>query len=131
MKISDPKDETCTAHNRQGGRCKRAPAKGQKVCRMHGGAAPQSIEAAQRRLLAAADPAAAQLVDLLENGENENTRLAAAKDLLDRVGLSGKVKFEGEVKHGFDDDAYQSVLGRIAELAERRRADGDTPGVKP
>lgn len=35
------KEKTCTATARSGERCRKAPARGARVCRMHGGAAPQ------------------------------------------------------------------------------------------
>lgn len=41
----------CTAHTRAGNPCGQKPMAGQTVCRMHGGSAPQSLEAAQRRQL--------------------------------------------------------------------------------
>jgi hypothetical protein len=39
----------CTAHTRAGNPCGQKPMSGQGVCRMHGGSAPQSLEAAERR----------------------------------------------------------------------------------
>lgn len=41
--------ETCTATARSGNRCKRRPSPGQRVCRMHGGAAPGALANAQQR----------------------------------------------------------------------------------
>lgn len=75
----------CSAHNRQGNRCGRRPRPGSTVCVMHGGAAPQVQNAARRRLLEAADPAAAELVKLLDSPD-EQIRLRAATALLDRSG---------------------------------------------
>lgn len=42
--------QTCHAKTRSGRRCASAPMVGQRVCRMHGGAAPAAKAAAQRRL---------------------------------------------------------------------------------
>lgn len=49
---SNPKDETpqCKATARSGSRCKRRPIAGGTVCSMHGGKAPQVVDAARRRL---------------------------------------------------------------------------------
>lgn len=51
----------CTATNRQGERCKRAPIVGGFVCALHGGKAPQVAGAARARLLAIVDPALERL----------------------------------------------------------------------
>ena len=77
----------CQAHNRAGKQCGKAPEQGQRVCRLHGGAAPQSVAKARARLLAAADPAAAKLVALVSS-KDEHTALRAATAVLDRVGLT-------------------------------------------
>jgi hypothetical protein len=51
---SDPMEAAdrrrCTARNRSGGQCGRAPTKGATVCSMHGGWAPQVIAAARTRV---------------------------------------------------------------------------------
>ncbi len=39
----------CSAHTRSGRPCGQKPMAGQRVCRMHGGSAPQSLAAAERR----------------------------------------------------------------------------------
>src|SRR5690349_5038524 len=54
----------CTAHLRDGsGRlCRKARLPGQMVCGHHGGRAPQSMNAARRRLLEQIDPVMAQLI---------------------------------------------------------------------
>ena len=41
----------CSAHNRQGAQCGRWAIRGGSVCASHGGRAPQTIVAAQRRVL--------------------------------------------------------------------------------
>ena len=40
----------CTATTSQGNRCKSPAMRGQQVCRMHGGMAPQNLAAAERRI---------------------------------------------------------------------------------
>lgn len=79
----------CTARKTNGDPCRKRPIKGGNVCRVHGGAAKQVKAAAQRRIMAAADPAAAVLVALMYDATAPHAvRLAAAKDLLDRAGLA-------------------------------------------
>jgi hypothetical protein len=75
----------CVATTRRGTPCTNPPVKGAVVCRMHGGAAPQVRRAARQRLLEAADPAAARLVQLLDS-DDEAIAVRAATALLDRSG---------------------------------------------
>jgi hypothetical protein len=76
---------TCRAHTSAGNPCQKAPVRGALVCASHGGAAPQVKQAARRRLLEAADPAAARLVQLLDS-PYEAIAVRAATALLDRSG---------------------------------------------
>src|SRR5262245_49174819 len=81
----------CTAHSsRTGERCRKAPIAGSNVCRTHGGAAPQVQAKARARILALVDPALAELARIVNEGEADNVRLAAARDILDRAGLGAK-----------------------------------------
>lgn len=68
------------------------------MCASHGGAAPQNKAAAQRRLMEAADPASARLVELLGSGD-ERIVLGAAKEILDRAGIgeAKRLALEGGV----------------------------------
>lgn len=83
-------ENRCSAHSRTTGqRCKNAPINGTNVCRMHGGSAPQVRAKAEQRILEAADPAAAKIVALMHDKKVPYTvQLAAARDLLDRAGIS-------------------------------------------
>jgi hypothetical protein len=96
---------TCRAHNRQGGRCRRYPVPGALVCKIHGGGAPQVQRSARQRLLEAADPAAARLVQLLES-DDEAIAVRAATALLDRAGhgpSSTQVQLDGgQVQYRID-----------------------------
>lgn len=51
-------------------------------------------EAAQRRLLEAADPVAAQLVELALHAHDPRVQLAAIRDLLNRAGIAAPTQLE-------------------------------------
>ena len=76
----------CTATStRSHKRCKKAAIKGGTVCATHGGSAPQVRNRARQRIMEAADPAAARMVQLIDS-DDERISLAASKDLMDRAG---------------------------------------------
>jgi len=66
-------------------RCRKTCQPGAVVCNTHGGAAPQVVQKARERLLVAADPASAELAELLKDGDPA-IRLRAATAILDRSG---------------------------------------------
>lgn len=99
MDVLDPMERPrCTATNRQGKRCGKEPIKGGTVCRMHGGAAPQVIAAAEERLKALVDPAITRLAELIAQKEFPSVAIAAVKDVLDRNGQLGKAKESTDVQ---------------------------------
>jgi hypothetical protein len=79
--------QRCHAHASDGSgrQCRAYAMNGQKVCCKHGGMAPNARNAAAMRLLAAADPAAAELVRLAKSAKNEHVRLRACDSILDRT----------------------------------------------
>ena len=54
----------CTATNRQGQPCGAVAIRGGAVCQRHGGGSRAVRASAQRRLLEAADPVTARLIDI-------------------------------------------------------------------
>lgn len=99
MDATDPMEfHRCTATNRQGRRCGKAPILGGTVCRMHGGAAPQVMQAAEERLKALVDPAITRLAELIRQTEFPSVAIAAVKDVLDRNGALGKAKESTDVQ---------------------------------
>lgn len=87
----------CSAHRSNGEPCNALAMQAQGTCYTHGGAAPQARAAAQRRIEAAADSAAAHLITWMNSSSVPyNIRLAAAKDLLDRaqIGIDKSIKVE-------------------------------------
>lgn len=92
---------TCKARKSNGEPCGNAAIKGGKVCRAHGGGAPQVREAARLRLLMLVDPALARLGKLVRSKYTKDPiALAAIKDVLDRAGLktAEEVTHTGEVR---------------------------------
>lgn len=129
--MSDPSVSVtprCTATNNRGQPCRAYPVHGATVCRAHGGAAPQVRAKAEQRILAAADPAAAKLVQLMgDKRVPPQVQLAAARDLLDRAGLTKTSQVEVALRPfevdilgllvDVPDDAPSVVNGQV--LAER------------
>lgn len=102
----------CTAKRRNGEPCLNYAIRGAKVCRMHGGSAPQVRAAAQVRILMASDLAAKKLVDLMQSPTvDDRVKLSAAKDLLDRANLAGTQNVEiGVTKRDFSDVTADVVM---------------------
>lgn len=70
----------CVGHGKRTGKCcENAPMKGQQVCRMHGGSAPQAKAAAERRLARAR--LEGEIGDLLAEVEAEVAGMAPAEAL--------------------------------------------------
>ncbi|MBG6238209.1 hypothetical protein IWX78_001164 [Mycetocola sp. CAN_C7] len=81
----------CTAHKKNGDQCKKSAIRGGRVCRSHGGAAPQVRARAERRILEASDKAASLLVEMMSDKKTAPAlKIKVAQDLLDRAGISGR-----------------------------------------
>lgn len=77
----------CHATNRAGNPCGSIAMRGQRVCRLHGGAAPAAKDRARLRLAALVNPAIATLGREMMNQANESAdKQRAANSLLDRAG---------------------------------------------
>lgn len=88
---------------------------GQRVCHMHGGATKASRERAKDRIMEAADPAAAHIVKLMKDSKvPPAVQLAAARDLLDRAGLTAKHGLEIELSPSWQD----LIAGVVAEVPD-------------
>ena len=96
--ISDVPERQCTAHKRNGDRCKNAAIRGGNVCGYHGGNAPAVKAKARLRLEMASDRLARELLNMTTDPNvADAVRLAAIKDALDRSGLAAKNAVSVEV----------------------------------
>jgi len=76
----------CRATSKQTGQqCRRSAIPGGTVCRYHGGAAPQVVQAAMDRLRALQHPAIDRLSSLIKQTEFPSVAYAASRDILDRT----------------------------------------------
>lgn len=118
MEGRDPVENRCTATNRQGNRCGKAPIPGGTVCRMHGGGAPQVKAKALERLMALQHPAIDTLAFLMKQRATfPSTAYAAARDVLDRT--------EGKAREQVDlniTGELQMVPAKLAKARERLAA---------
>ena len=96
--ISDVPERQCSAHKRDGSRCKNAAIQGGTVCGYHGGNAPAVKAKARLRLEMASDRLARQLPNMTTDPNvADPVKLAAIKDALDRSGLAAKNAVSVEV----------------------------------
>jgi hypothetical protein len=122
----------CTAHKKNGERCKNAARLGGTVCGFHGGKAPAVIAKARERLALAADRMARELLGIATGAESEAVKLAAVKDALDHAGLGAKTEVALAVK------PWEDILNDVAGVANISRAESrarrglpdDTPAME-
>lgn len=100
----------CSARRRDGDLCQSPAMHGQRVCRMHGGSAPQARSKARLRLAELVDPAIATLSREMVNADSSADRQRAANSILDRAGVP-RVTREIEA-----DTAREILLTRLLEL---------------
>lgn len=136
--VSDLTDGYCTARAKGSGRrCKRRVSPGAVVCRMHGGAAPQVIAAAERRVALAGverevarlglrvevDPLDALLELVHESAANVAVYRMALQDLEITVAADGAVAIpESHDEKGKRDPALAHILVTMYDQERDRLA---------
>lgn len=122
LRYDDQHRRLCGAHRSNGEPCSAPAMVGQRVCRMHGGSAPQARHRARLRLMELVDPAVATLARELVGARRSADRLRAAAEILDRAGF---VRGGGEVSA---DEARALLIERIRAIkaqAEAEQAQND------
>jgi hypothetical protein len=121
----------CTARSKQTGqRCRQPAALGGNVCRIHGGAAPQTRAKAQRRLQQAADVLVQRLLSFaLDDNVSDNVAIVAIRDALDRAGLKPGIDVSVTAK------LFESIFDHVetGTRSDYRRSQGieDTTDEQP
>lgn len=88
-----PDAPLCHARSKTSGvQCKRHAIRGGTVCRYHGGAAPQVMAKAERRLRAMVDPMISRLEELALQTDNPKVAAECVRDALDRAGIGALVQ---------------------------------------
>lgn len=116
----------CTAHSKQSGnRCKNAPIPGGRVCRFHGGAAPQVKAKAAERLKELRDLAVEIMLERFIE-ERDTVDLRVVGDQIDKLTkqvelLEGRATNRSEsVSVERAEAAREQLAGRLDELARKR-----------
>lgn len=108
---------------RQGEQCDKWSMEGATVCFQHGGKLPSVQKAAEERkaaarlkLIDASGDAAETIAYLMQFAVQENVRLAAAKEVLDRAGIKGGADITIEHQHSLNPSAV--LAEKLQEMAK-------------
>lgn len=122
----DPR-RRCTAHRRNGDRCRKWAIKGGTVCPTHGGSAKHVRNAARVRLQNAADRLAKELLRMATNDKvSDAVKLKAITEALDRGGLTTKTNLDIEIGSRPIDAIFDNVATQleVTSRAAYRRSQG-------
>jgi hypothetical protein len=109
----------CTAQSKQrADRCEQPAIPAGRVCRFHGGSAPQVRFAAHERLKEMQEPATVRLYELMMQKEFPSTAISAVKDILDRTMGKALEKVELAVKDA-SDVSDEELKERIRALLDK------------
>jgi hypothetical protein len=112
----------CTAHRKNGDRCKRAAIAGGRVCTHHGGIAPAVKAKARQRIEDAADRMARELLKMaVDENVSDAVKLAAIRDALDRAGLSARTAVSVVIAPKPWEQIFDDITGGSRAESRRRR----------
>jgi hypothetical protein len=122
---SQRKPHHCVAHSsRTGLPCRGTRVMGATVCPKHGGNLKRVKAKAQARLTEALMPVLNSLIKVATEGENENARVKASTDLLDRAEIGALVKAKVRASKKEKADTSGKVVVNIGFMSN-----GTTPKV--
>jgi len=133
LSISDVPERQCTAHKRNGDRCKNAAIRGGTVCGYHGGNPPAVKAKARLRLEMASDRLARQLLNMTTDPNvADPVKLAAIKDTLDRSGLAAKTAVSVEVGGKPFEMVFDSIMAGPRNAQPALAIEGENaPAIEP
>ena len=112
----------CTAHRKNGDRCKRAAIQGGRVCTHHGGSAPAVRAKARQRIEDAADRMARELLKMaVDESVSDAVKLAAIRDALDRAGLSANTSVSVAIGAKPWEQIFDDITGGSRAESRARR----------
>ena len=118
-------DDVCGLIAQDGKRCKNAVVPGSVRCIDHGGALidPETRRAmllsTYASLVTHAQTAVNTLVDVAENSRNDLARVSAAKEILDRVGLTPDLNINVTISGEAGNSPVDKLKKRLLEMSER------------
>jgi hypothetical protein len=130
-------ERQCVGTSRNGERCRRRPIPGGDICILHGGGAPQVIEAAKRRLLQGRDLAIDCLLNVLTPkppcvtcGRSDDDRnpvvVRAAQIVLDRTGHHPTLTIQqAEAPNPYADISDDDLVAKLEEMLADAKAKRD------
>lgn len=116
VRVDDLGRVLCHSKKTNGEPCMGPAMRGQRVCKVHGGSAPQAKAKARMRLMELVDPAIVTLAREMAQADTSVDRQRAANSILDRAGFA-------RVTHMEHHDARDLLLARLLELRETMEAE--------
>lgn len=111
------------AHKKNGKRCRKWAIRGGTVCTHHGGSAPQTKHRARERIELALELVAMRVIGFaIDAGVPPQVALAAAKDILDRGGITAKQALELSAATT-EPKPYEEMLMRVTGIEKITRAE--------
>jgi hypothetical protein len=122
----------CKAHRKNGEQCKNASLIGSAVCRYHGGAAKQCVNAARIRLQNAAEKMARELLGMATDPNvSDSVKLAAIRDALDRAGFKPVTAVDLEVSTKPWEHVFEGISKVVAGPRDPQATPAELPAADP